>query len=342
LNPNRFRSWYTSGATGLLILAHRGDSFRAPENTLEAARLGHASGADGWELDVRLTRDGVPIVLHDESLLRTTDVARRFEGDPRTRSGFLVGDFLLEEIRSLDAGSWFVDPSGGSRSAAGFGSGDRIGPVDRLHYESGRVRVPTLAEALELTAGLDWMVNVEIKPSAVDPSTVVGAVLRAIRVSGTRDRVTVSSFDHEIVRLVGSLEPRVATGALVTGSIGRPAGEILGSLGADALHAPVEAILGSGEASSTTIEIDSRPGVVPILVYTVNETGPSGPASRLAGIGVSGVFTDDPASFCRTSNISRSGGRTRSHSDIAVHPGDDPSDGPIPPLSRPGSSPETR
>jgi len=306
LNSNRFRSWYGSGATRPLILAHRGDSFRAPENTLEAAKLGHSAGADGWELHVRLTLDGVPVVLHDESLIRTTDVARRFEGDPRSESGFLVGDFLIEELRSLDAGSWFVDPAGGPRSAAGFGSRDRIRPVDRPVYESGLVRIPTLAEALELTAELEWMVNVEIKPSAVDRSTLVEAVLRAIRVSGTCDLVTISSFDHEIARLVGSLESRVATGALVTGSIDRPADDILRALGADALHAPFESFLGASRPSSTTIGIDARLGAVPVLVYTVNDAGPSGPALRLAGMGVSGLFTDDPESFGRPSNISRS------------------------------------
>src|SRR4051794_37261026 len=71
-----------------LIIAHRGDSSHAPENTLEAALLGRDSGADAWELDVQLTRDGVPVVVHDETLLRTTDVARRFAGDPRGDDGF--------------------------------------------------------------------------------------------------------------------------------------------------------------------------------------------------------------------------------------------------------------
>ena len=65
----------------------------APENTLEAARLGRQAGAEAWELDVQLTRDGVAVVLHDESLSRTTDVAARFPGDPRGRDGYRVTDF---------------------------------------------------------------------------------------------------------------------------------------------------------------------------------------------------------------------------------------------------------
>ena len=91
-----------------MIVAHRGDSVRAPENTLEAARLAWKAGATAWELDVQLTRDGVPVVLHDESLLRTTNVAAMFKDDPRGLAGFRVSDFDYNEIRALDAGSWFV------------------------------------------------------------------------------------------------------------------------------------------------------------------------------------------------------------------------------------------
>src|SRR5262245_3692480 len=82
-----------------MIVAHRGDSYRAPENTIEAARLGFEAGADAWELDVRLTADGVPVVIHDATLARTTDVARRFAGDPRAGLGFPVAAFTWVEIR---------------------------------------------------------------------------------------------------------------------------------------------------------------------------------------------------------------------------------------------------
>ena len=100
-----------------LVLATPGRFVPAPENTIEAARLGWQDGADAWELDVQLTRDGVPVVLHDESLLRTTDVATKFAGDVRARDGFRLSDFDFVEVRALDAGSWFVNPAGGPRSA---------------------------------------------------------------------------------------------------------------------------------------------------------------------------------------------------------------------------------
>ena len=150
-SENRFLALLRSPRTRPLIIAHRGDSFHAPENTLEAARLGREAGADAWELDVQLTRDGVPVVLHDESLLRTTDVAARFAGDPRGRDGFRVSDFDFDEVRTLDAGSWFVDADGGPRSARDFGTLDRLDPADVAHFRSGSVRIPTLEEALIFT-----------------------------------------------------------------------------------------------------------------------------------------------------------------------------------------------
>ncbi len=294
---NRFRGWYGPDAPRPMILAHRGDSSRAPENTIESARLGHSAGADGWELDVRLTRDGVPVVLHDESLLRTTDVARRFEGDPRAEAGYLIGGFTLEEVRTLDAGSWFLDPSGGPRSAAGFGTFERLGDADRAHYASGAVRIPTLAEALALTVQLDWMVNVEIKPTSGDVVFAVSAVLEAVREAGAVGVVAVSSFDPKAVALAASVGSGLATGLLVAEPPDRPAVQLLGELKADALHAPADVFSWPVGLRPSPARASAGRRDVPILVYTVNDPGPGGLADRLAGSGASGVFTDDPASL---------------------------------------------
>ena len=140
IKTNRFRELLRATRARPLIVAHRGDSFYAPENTLEAARIGWETGADAWEFDVHLSRDGVPVVIHDESLLRTTDVARRFADDPRVGAGFLVSHFDLSEIHSLDAGSWFLDPKGGSRTAAAFGTFELIPPESRPFLFGGRSR----------------------------------------------------------------------------------------------------------------------------------------------------------------------------------------------------------
>lgn len=81
--------------SGFFIWAHRGASSEAPENTLAAFRAAEASGADGIELDVHLSRDGVPVVLHDDTVERTTDG----RGEVRR--------LTVRQLKELDAGSWF-------------------------------------------------------------------------------------------------------------------------------------------------------------------------------------------------------------------------------------------
>src|SRR6185503_14444987 len=78
-----------------LILGHRGASAVAPENTLAAFSRAMSDGADGIEFDVRLSRDGVPVVIHDANLNRTAGVARR------------VSDLTAKELQEIDVGGWF-------------------------------------------------------------------------------------------------------------------------------------------------------------------------------------------------------------------------------------------
>src|SRR5689334_10492901 len=88
--------------TPVLAVAHRGASDVAPENTLPAVRRAVAAGADLVEVDLRRARDGALVVLHDATLARTTDAARRLPG----RAPWRVEDLTLAEVRLLDAGSW--------------------------------------------------------------------------------------------------------------------------------------------------------------------------------------------------------------------------------------------
>jgi glycerophosphoryl diester phosphodiesterase len=91
--------------TGVLCIAHRGAASLAPENTLAAAHKALALGAGMWELDVSVTADGELVVLHGDSLARTTNVQAFFP----QRSPWQISTFTLAEVRKLDAGSWFVD-----------------------------------------------------------------------------------------------------------------------------------------------------------------------------------------------------------------------------------------
>ncbi len=79
------------------MIAHRGFSSRAPENTIAAFDLAIDAGFDNIELDVHLSADGVPVVIHDDALDRTTDGSGQ------------VSSLTLPELRALDAGAWFGD-----------------------------------------------------------------------------------------------------------------------------------------------------------------------------------------------------------------------------------------
>ena len=308
---NRFLERLLSRSGRPLVIAHRGDSFHAPENSLEAARLGWEAGADAWELDVQLTRDGVAVVFHDDVLTRTTDVAVQFRGDPRGDDGFRPCDFDWSELRTLDAGSWFVNEAGGRRSASALGTLRDLPSIRRALYGSGGVRIPTLRDALTLTADLDWLVNIEIKSFPDRPGALVEAVLEVIAATGTARRVLLSSFDHRDLARVPELAASrhgelraIPRGILVSTPLYRPHTYLREIVGAQTFHVSAEA-LGAGSIayrrrpSSATLggaEVaELKAAGVPILVYTVNDHGPGGLAQHLAEIGVDALFTDDPA-----------------------------------------------
>lgn len=291
-----------------LVIAHRGASARAPENTLDAARLGWEAGADAWELDVHLTRDGVPVVLHDESLVRTTDVARRFATDPRASNGFLVSDFDLDEVQSLDAGSWFVATAGGARTAAAFGTLDALDDPQRTRFASGKVRVPTLEEALRLTVELDWCVNVELKSFPNSSAAMLGAVLEVVDRVGAAARVLFSSFDHADVAAAAQKRPDIASGVLAAHPVHLPHEYVRNFVGADCYHPSSDVLGAESDAyrrapSAQTLRLSDLQALsdagIPVLVFTVNPTGRGSLAAHLADAGVAGLFTDDPGPMRR-------------------------------------------
>lgn len=189
-----------------LNIAHRGARSLAPENTISAALQALSAGADMWELDVTITADGELIVLHDGTLKRTTNVEAHYP----LRAPWKAHTFLLDEIRELDAGSWFVrqDPFG--QIASGAVSAD-----DCESYRG--EKVPTLEEALRFTRDKDWRVNVEIKDLGKSPGhkIIVERVLYLIRKLDMAEQVLISSFNHHYLIRSKQQFPEVETAALV-------------------------------------------------------------------------------------------------------------------------------
>jgi len=126
-----------------IVIAHRGASGYLPEHTLPAKALAHAMGADYLEQDLVLTRDDVPIVLHDIHLDTVTDVAERFPARRRADGRFYAIDFDLEEIRQLQVSERF-DPVTRQPVFA-----------ERFPVRTGSFRIPTLEEELALIQGLN-------------------------------------------------------------------------------------------------------------------------------------------------------------------------------------------
>ncbi|WP_405981230.1 glycerophosphodiester phosphodiesterase [Streptomyces sp. NBC_00158] len=184
----------TSGVLGPVVYAHRGASAYAPENTLEAIDLARRLGFDWVENDVQRTKDGELVVVHDDTLARTTDVEQVFPG----RAPWRVRDFTAAEIARLDAGSWFSPRFAGAR-------------------------VPTLREYMERVQENRQKLLLEIKKPELYPG-IEEETLDLLDRLGWLDadhvarRLVVQSFSADSVRIVHGLRPD-----LVTAFLGTPA-----------------------------------------------------------------------------------------------------------------------
>ncbi|MDO9516039.1 MAG: glycerophosphodiester phosphodiesterase family protein, partial [Syntrophales bacterium] len=197
-----------------LIIAHRGARSLAPENTLAAARAAREVGADLWETDVTVTKGGELVLLHDESLARTTDVQDRFPD----REPWHCFAFTLDEIRLLDAGSWFVKTDPFGRIAAG-----EVRQEDLPLYRG--EKIPTLREALQFTHDTSFPVNLELKalPPALEGFPLVERVLAMIdALAIDHGLVRISSFYHEWLREIQMRTHGVAVQALIGDSEADP------------------------------------------------------------------------------------------------------------------------
>lgn len=261
-----------------LTIAHRGARGHAPENTLAAARLAHAVGAHLWELDVNMTSDGKLVVMHDDTLARTTNVSTK----PvfATRAPFRVCDFTLDELRTLDAGSWFVatDPFGRIKA-------EEVDAATRQTFCG--EGIPTLEESLALTKKLNWRVNVEIKDHArlIGHEIVTQAVVELVRRMDMVEQVIISSFQHQYLLETRQLLPELATGALVETVRPNDPVALCRELGVDAYH-PDRLILAEGDLERL------RDAGFAVNVWTVNTVEE---AERLVSHGASGIITDFPA-----------------------------------------------
>ncbi len=246
-----------------LIIAHRGASAIAPENTLAAFQQAVDVGSDGVEFDVRLSKDGIPVVIHDETLLRTAGINKR------------VSELTAEQLSEVDAGSWF--------NAA-------YPHLARAEY--GAEGVPPLRTVLRLLKKNVDPIYIELKCEIDDDiSLLVDTVCREIVESELVEKVIVESFHLGIIPRTRVTLPGVRTAALFAPKLFRMLRKekylinIARELGADQLS------LHKALVTRRLVRKAEKHGM-PVTVWTVDAARW---ISRATDLGVYAVITNDPS-----------------------------------------------
>lgn len=237
------------------IIAHRGANRKAPQNTLPAFRQAIADGADGFETDVHLTKDGVPVICHNYTIDKTSDGTGA------------ISSYTLAELKQFDFGAYFSEDFRGTP-------------------------LPTLEEFLTLVAPSDAeIINIELKCPKGRMFELVSKTIAAIRRFGVLDRVIISSFSPSILKMVKDIEPRCKTGFLhptqspsICRAVFLEPYTILKSTKADFAHPA------SITVTKLSVLLEHRMGRK-VNVWTVNDE----PTIRyLLACGVDGIITDVP------------------------------------------------
>ena len=171
------------------VVAHRGSSGAAPENTLAAVRLAIEHKSDVVENDIQRTSDGELVIMHDTTLARTTDVEQVFPD----RAPWNVRDFTLAEVKQLDAGSWFAPEFAGERVPT---------LAEWVHEVGGQAGMLLEPKAPELYPGIETDLDKELRS--------LPEFERALKA----DQVVVQAFNHAWLRIYKDRAPDVPVGLL--------------------------------------------------------------------------------------------------------------------------------
>ncbi|HEY0766074.1 MAG TPA: glycerophosphodiester phosphodiesterase family protein [Pyrinomonadaceae bacterium] len=251
-----------------LIIGHRGASAIAPENTMAAFREAIAVGADGIEFDVRLTRDGVPVVIHDSSLRRTGGVSQR------------IADLTWAEIAKTDVGSWFARknklPQGSFSNEA----------------------VPSLAELFTLFQSNNLTLYLEMKcDSPVEYAPLAEACCRMIAEYGLKDRVMVECFQLPALSIVKEIDTEIRTVALFEPSLSNPSVLSDQSVINKATEIGAAAIALHHRLARRSLVEKAKANGMHVAVWTVDN--PSW-IERARTTGIDALITNDPSRLIQT------------------------------------------
>lgn len=245
------------------VIAHRGSSGVAPENTAAATRLAVRQDADFVEIDVQRTKDGKLVNFHDCTMERTTDIEEVYPGRP----GYRVSDFTWDELRGLDAGSWFSDKYAGEPII----TVDRV--IDLIEGRSGLLAEISPCGHYDASLPADLAELLQERPRYVERALANG-------------QLGVQSFETDDAQGFKNLMPEVPVGFL---DADRPTEAELIALSewADQVN-PQYTV-----TDQALVDRVHQLGME-INVWTVDEPG----AMRMmAGLGVDGIITDYPQSL---------------------------------------------
>lgn len=274
MDPNLEDRPMPANDSKVMIIAHRGARSLAPENSISAAKRAFENHADGWELDVAMSVDGELVVIHDDTLERTSNVKEVFSD----RSPWSVYDFTMDDLKKLDVGTWFVESDPFEQIAKGNISDQYVG-----EYQG--EPIPTLREALIYTKDNNWWVNIEIKDASgtFADAVIVSDVVNLVEELGMEDQVLISSFNFDYLKQVKANNQSLPTGVLVNKIVMDPLA-LMKELDAQAFHP------GMKVTYEKQVSLLLKEGYA-VNVWTVNEESDM---QKLIEMGVTGIITDFP------------------------------------------------
>ncbi len=238
------------------VIAHRGDSGNAPENTLSAIKSALNLKVDMIEIDVHLSKDSVPVVIHDHTLERTTNGKGK------------VKNYTINDLKKLDAGSWYSK-------------------------KYSNEQIPTLEEVLNLTKG-NCVLLIEIKNGSSTYPEIEKIVLNKIKENNAEKYCIIQSFDDEVLNNLDQLKCTVEIQKLVTGNIPFLPMHLVDTklkFGSILKYKKVSAINPNFKFVDRNITKKIHDFGKKIFVWTVNDQNEM---SRLIDCGVDGIITNFP------------------------------------------------
>ncbi|HKX83605.1 MAG TPA: glycerophosphodiester phosphodiesterase family protein [Pyrinomonadaceae bacterium] len=245
-----------------LIIAHRGSSAHAPENTFAAFKRAIDEGADGIEFDVRLSKNGEPVVFHDRTLARTA-----------MRNGDVI-NFTTAELAKIDNGSWF-----------------NTAYPKRASEQFTKETVRTLEETLDFINDFKGRIFIELKCAEADVEKLSTSVCEVIKSSSLKRQIVVKSFRLAVIPLIKEHCPDIRTAALFAPKImtilrkEKHLVKIAAEFGADELSVHYSL------ATKKLMKKAERFGL-PVAIWTADSPRW---VKRAAKLGIQSIITNDPA-----------------------------------------------